>query len=59
MPGVTLLLARQIKARFYLNGENKGTAQATSAGLTYFDGVNPDNLLQIGYLNRISKIQHP
>ena len=26
---------------FYLNGENKGTAQATSAGLTYFDGINP------------------
>ena len=32
---------------FYLNGENKGTAQATSAGLTYFDGVNPVNLTGI------------
>ena len=32
---------------FYLNGENKGTAQATSAGLTYFDGINPVNLTGI------------
>ena len=32
---------------FYLNGENKGTAQADSAGLTYFDGINPVNLTGI------------
>ena len=44
--GITLLLAADQDITFYLNGENKGTA-SNSAGLTYFDGVNPVNQLAL------------